>query len=133
MPATRFDLMALVRAIEQAEADYAANLPLPPAAQMSEADILAAFKAAQPKIDKLNAFVVAHPGAIRGLGRVLAELKAQGFAWAGELDEALSAGTGALAAEGSWAPTIIAGFSMIQPAPQPMGGGDSTHPGWGRG
>lgn len=116
MPATRFDLMALLVAIEKAEADYKANAPLPPAEPMSEADALAALKAAQPKIAALDAWVKAHPGAVRALGRILGELSAQGFTWATELDAALSAGPGALAAADSWVPTVISAFSWVQPA-----------------
>lgn len=112
----RFDLLALLRSIEQAEADFTANAPLPPAAPMSEADALAALKAAQPKIAALDAWVTARPGAVRALGRVLAELGSQGFTWAAELDSALSAGPGALAAADSWAPTVINALSMFQPA-----------------
>jgi hypothetical protein len=125
--ATRFDLMALVRAFEQAEADYAANLPLPPAAPMSEADALAALTAAQPKIAALDAWVKAHPGAIRAAGRILTELGAQGFTWATELDTALSAGPGGLAAADSWLPTVIGGLGMFQPAATGIqGDGHST-------
>lgn len=117
-----FDLPALLRAAEQAEADIKANAPLPPVVPLTEADALAAFKAAQPKIDALDAWVKAYPGALRALGRILAELGAQGFTWASELDTALSAGPGALAAEESWAPTIIGLLTTFAPAPIPIDG-----------
>jgi hypothetical protein len=110
-------VIALVPYIEKAEAALKANAPLPPAPEMTLADAAAAIEAAQPRLAALDAWLKANPGAVTAATIVLGGLRAQGFAWAGELATVISGAPGGIAAAEDWLPTAISAMTMFSPAP----------------
>jgi hypothetical protein len=103
--------------IMKALADVKANLPLPPSAPMTEAEIEAMLAAVEADLPAFAAEVRARPGLITAAGRVLAALEAEGKPWAGTIRTALCALPGGLASAEKFIPTAISALKMFSPVP----------------
>lgn len=120
---------AFFAAFPEANAALKANAPLPPAPDLTMADIGASLTSAEGDIAEAAALLAQYPGAVTAMDIILA---AQG-AWTAPMRSFLAALPGGVAAAQKYLPEIATAIAMFQAAPQPMGGGDSPHPGWGRG
>ena len=117
---TNFDWGRFAEACEIAEQQWITNTPLPPAPVSN--GLVAGLKAAQPFIDKAAAFVKTKPGSITAALTMLAELKRQGFVWAGEIEEIVNAAANALPTASADLAEAINVMSEFAPAPNPSGG-----------
>ena len=81
------------------------------------------LKKAQAQIPAIDAWIKAHPGAVRAAERVLAALSAQGVEWAGELEAAIGAAPGALTTAADAIPKIAEALAMFAPAQIGIPGG----------
>lgn len=126
-----FDWLAFTPYLEEAAAAFEANSPLPPASEMSMADAVAALKAAEPDLAKLDTWFKANPGAVTAVLIILKGLQAQGVGWASELSAIVSGAPGGLAAAEGWIPGVISAMAIISPAPdaQVITGGSSPYHG----
>jgi hypothetical protein len=104
--------------------DIRANLPLPPSAPMTEADVKALLAAMQADLPAVAAMVKAHPGVITAVGRFLTALAAvrlpngeQRYPWAGTLKAALDGLPGGLATAEEFMPFISGMIDEFSPAP----------------
>lgn len=116
------DWGALGQAFREAEAAFAANEPLPPAAPFSMPDAAAALTSAEPEIEKLNALVLANPGAIRAADILLAAFVAQDFTWAAPIKALVDALPGGLAASSDKLPSVIWMLTTFALASAPLPG-----------
>lgn len=119
-----FDMGALMVQARLAEEQFIVNAPLNPEPASDGLGIADIAAAVQPVIAKLNAFIVARPGAIRAARTILGELNRQGFGWAGDLDAILAAAPGALTTADRDLPMAISLLKEIAPAPTGITGED---------
>lgn len=108
------DWLAVLR---KAASDIAANAPPPAGAPFAVADLAPLLEDLQTRLPAIVAAVRAHQGAITGVGDILDALRAAGATWAGELESALYATHGLLAAAEAWLPTIVGALRAFAPEP----------------
>jgi hypothetical protein len=101
----------------EALADVRANMPLPPSATMTEADVKALLAAMQADLPAVVAMVKAHPGVITAVGRFLTALAASGQPWAGTLKAALDGLPGGLATAEKFMPFVSGMIDEFSPVP----------------
>lgn len=104
------------RAVEKAVRDLKANKPLPPSIPPTDMEIVAGLTAFQARLPELIVALTKYPGAITGIVDILDALRQQGVPWAGDLETALQAAPGGLAAFENSLPTIIGLITAFSPA-----------------
>ena len=111
------DYGPLLRALAQIEVDLKANPPLPPPAEMTSADALAALTSAQATVAAVATWLTLHPGVYWALRHALTALVVMRVGWAAEALAALKAIPGALVTATTWLPRITGFLGAIKPVP----------------
>jgi hypothetical protein len=104
--------------ILEALEDIKANLPLPPAPPLSDADVTAMFAAVEANLPAIAAEFKSRPGVITATGRILDALNNSGETWAGNVKAILDAMPGGIASAEKYLPTILGMIAAFSPAPQ---------------
>lgn len=120
---TTFDWGRFAEACETAERQFQTNAPLPQT--VASGSLVDDLKAAQPFVDKGATFVRTKPGSITASLTVLAELKRQGFGWAVEAEEIVSAAAHALPTASDGLSEAISVMEAFAAAATPGQGGDA--------
>jgi hypothetical protein len=118
-------LTGLAKAVTKAAVDYRANVARPPAAPLGWDDLAVKLRTLEGRLPVLIAWANANPGEFTAADDMLEFFEAYNLPGASTVKALIDATPGGLTDAEKWLPTVLWGLTLTDPAPQPMGGGDS--------